>query len=244
VRVAIIADVHGNALALEAVLADIVRQKVDAIANLGDHLSGPLEPGLAAELLMGISATSIRGNHDRYLLTERPAKMDRVDAFTLGQLREDHINWLEGQPKEAVVGDEIYLCHGTPTSDDVHWLQTKDASKRFFFTPVAQIEADAQALNYPVICCGHSHVARVVTLADGRIVVNPGSVGRPAYTMVEPESAAWVSPAAGYAIATKSGPHWSVTLRQVAYDHERAASIAVANGFSSWSEGLARGWQR
>jgi predicted phosphodiesterase len=67
-RFAAIADIHGNHLALEEVLADIRAQGIEEIVNLGDFFSGPLEAGRTADLLMSLGLTSVRGNHDRYLI--------------------------------------------------------------------------------------------------------------------------------------------------------------------------------
>lgn len=243
-RVAIIADVHGNAGALDAVLDDIDRAGCEAILNLGDHVSGPLEPGVAAARLMSLDALSIRGNHDRTVLADPREEMDLADRVADGDLTERQRAWLAGLPETAVWDNAIFLCHGTPTSDDTHWLQTKDAQKRFHYTPAARIEADAAGIACPVICCGHSHVARVVVLSDGRQVVNPGSVGRPAYAMAEPDSAARLSPDAGYAIADHADGVWTLSLRQVRYDHERAARLAEAQGGRKWVSGLREGWRR
>ncbi len=73
-RFAAIADVHGNYLALEAVLADIRAQGVSDIVNLGDMLSGPLDAGRTIEILMQLDAVHVLGNHDRYLLDRPPEK--------------------------------------------------------------------------------------------------------------------------------------------------------------------------
>ena len=62
-KLAAISDIHGNLPALQAVLADIERQGVDQVVNLGDILSGPLQPAETAELLMARNFTTIRGNH-------------------------------------------------------------------------------------------------------------------------------------------------------------------------------------
>ncbi len=66
-RLAVIADIHGNDLALQAVLADIAGQGVDDIVNLGDCFSGPLEPGKVAGAADGAETfRPCAGNHDRY----------------------------------------------------------------------------------------------------------------------------------------------------------------------------------
>lgn len=67
-RIAVISDIHGNDLALEAVLADIDAQGIDEIVNLGDHLSGPLNAARTAEILIDRGTAAIQGNHDRYLV--------------------------------------------------------------------------------------------------------------------------------------------------------------------------------
>ena len=65
IQMAVIADVHGNAWALEAVLADIAHRGVKTIVNLGDNANGPLDPARSVELLRGCGAMHVRGNGDR-----------------------------------------------------------------------------------------------------------------------------------------------------------------------------------
>ena len=74
-RFAAIADVHGNYLALEAVLADIRAQGIDEIVNLGDMASGPLDARRTMDALMALDAVHVLGNHDRWLI-DRPAGED------------------------------------------------------------------------------------------------------------------------------------------------------------------------
>jgi predicted phosphodiesterase len=112
-RLAAIADIHSNALALEAVLADIRGLSIDTVVNLGDHLSGPLEATRAADLLMACDFPSIRGNHDRWLIEMRPSEMGRSDKAAEAQLAPRHRRRLSALPPTRVVRDEIFLCHGT-----------------------------------------------------------------------------------------------------------------------------------
>ena len=67
-KFAAIADVHGNCVALEAVLADISATGLTEVVNLGDHVSGPLEPRRTADLLIDRGFPSIRGDQDRKLV--------------------------------------------------------------------------------------------------------------------------------------------------------------------------------
>ena len=64
-RLAVIADIHGNLLALEAVLAHIAARGITRIVNLGDCVSGPLCPAETAARLMALAMPTVRGNHDR-----------------------------------------------------------------------------------------------------------------------------------------------------------------------------------
>lgn len=68
-RIAILADIHGNLPALEAVADDLDRRGVDAVVNLGDSLSGPLLPRETAQFLMARDWLHLAGNHERQLLT-------------------------------------------------------------------------------------------------------------------------------------------------------------------------------
>ncbi len=67
-RLAVLADVHGNLDALHAVLDDLKTQSPDLTVNLGDCLSGPLWPAETADLLIGLGWPTVRGNHDRWLI--------------------------------------------------------------------------------------------------------------------------------------------------------------------------------
>lgn len=243
-RIAVISDIHGNALALEAVLADIDRQAPDVICNLGDHFSGPLDPLGTARILRGVDAINILGNHDRYLLDDAPEDMSRVDRVAIEAIRPCDLDWLRALPETDAVSDVLYLCHGTPAADDVHWLQIKDEDGKFFPTAPEAIADACDGIGFPLICCGHSHVAREVRLGSGQIVFNPGSVGRPAYTMADPGSVARLSPDAGYALVTRKGAEWDIELRQVPYDHMSAAQQARDHGAKAWARNLESGWQR
>jgi len=116
-RIAVIADIHGNLGALEAVLADIKKRSPDLTVNLGDLVSGPLQPRETADRLMDLSIPTIRGNHERQLLTLAPTDMGDSDRHALEKLLPDHLAWLESFPATLAIGGDVYLCHGTPASD-------------------------------------------------------------------------------------------------------------------------------
>ncbi|MEM6796186.1 MAG: metallophosphoesterase family protein, partial [Acidobacteriota bacterium] len=72
-RLALLADIHGNLAALDAVLMDLSRRRVDRVINLGDHASGPLMPAETVRRLRSQEGwLHLAGNHERQLLTLEP----------------------------------------------------------------------------------------------------------------------------------------------------------------------------
>jgi diadenosine tetraphosphatase ApaH/serine/threonine PP2A family protein phosphatase len=244
VRFAAIADIHGNCLALEAVLADIDEQGIAEVVNLGDHFSGPLEAARTAELLLSRGFLSIRGNHDRWLIETPPEKMGISDLAAYRELTPAHLEWIANLPETATYGEDVLLCHGTPASDTTYWLEAVSAEGQVAGASRASIEAVAEGHDYPLILCGHTHIPRTVRLADGRQVVNPGSVGCPGYTDDVPVEHVVASgtPDACYAILDRGPNGWSVTHRHVPYDHMAMSRLAAERSRPDWAEALATGW--
>ncbi len=185
-RFAAIADVHGNYLALEAVIADIRAQGITDIVNLGDMASGPLDARRTMDLLMALDAVHVLGNHDRYLIDRPPEKMGSWDRPAHAQLDEKHLDWLRAVPPTQVYRDRVFLCHATPASDEVYWLETVRPDGAVTLAALEQIEAAATGIAQRLVLCAHSHLARAVQLGDGRLIVNPGSVGSPGYRDIHP----------------------------------------------------------
>jgi predicted phosphodiesterase len=81
-RVAVLADVHGNRLALDAILINLERRGgAEHIVNFGDCVSGPLWPGETMERLAALNALTTRGNHDRQVATLALAELIASDRF-------------------------------------------------------------------------------------------------------------------------------------------------------------------
>ncbi|WP_112604705.1 metallophosphoesterase family protein [Rhizobium sp. WW22] len=245
-RFAAIADIHGNHLALETVLADIRRQGITNIVNLGDCFSGPLTAGKTADMLLELNAPTVRGNHDRYLIELAPEAMHVSDRAAHSELTERHLEWLRALPVSTVYLDEAYLCHATPADDNVYWLESVSTDGQVYLKPLEEIEALAAGIDFPLILCGHTHIPRAVRLSDRRLIVNPGSVGCPAYDDDLPyfHKVEAGHPFASYAILEKTGDHWLPVFRQVVYDHLAMAKLAAQNGREEWASGLATGWLR
>jgi diadenosine tetraphosphatase ApaH/serine/threonine PP2A family protein phosphatase len=243
-RFAAIADVHGNYLALEAVLADIRALGVRDIVNLGDMASGPLDARKTMDALMALDAVHVLGNHDRYLIDRPPEKMGSWDRPAHAQLDRAHLDWLRAVPTTQVFREAAFLCHATPVDDEIYWLETVLPDGTVTMSPLDAIERKAEGIAQSLILCAHTHVARAVRLSDGRLIVNPGSVGSPGYRDVHPfphviEAG---TPDARYAILELTGGKWQVTFRHVPYDHEAMAALARRNGQAELASAIATGW--
>lgn len=246
-RLAAIADIHGNHMALEAVLDDISRQNVDLTVNLGDHLSSPLESAKTADLLLSSDMVSIRGNHDRWILEKTPERMGASDRWAHDQLSDAHKEWLAALPATRWIDDRIFLCYGTPGSDTTYWLEKVHPNGTITMSPIEEIEAAAEGVECPLILCAHTHIPRAVRLRDGRLVVNPGSVGCPGYDDDSPPIPHIMqagTPDASYAILEEVDGAWRVSFRQVPYDHMAMAEIARVHGSATWASALSSGWIR
>lgn len=243
-RFAAIADVHGNYLALEAVIADIRSQGIKDIVNLGDMVSGPLDARRTLDALIALDAVHVLGNHDRYLLDRPPEKMGSWDRPAHAQLDAAHLDWLHAQPMTRVFCDQVFLCHATPGNDEIYWLDTVHPDGTVALSPLDRIEQFADGITQSLILCAHTHLARAVRLRDDRLIVNPGSVGSPGYrdTHPYPHVVEAGSPHARYAILELADGGWNVTFRHVPYAHEAMAALARRNGQPELATALATGW--
>lgn len=254
-KIAVLSDIHGNLPALEAVLADVAREGVDTVVNLGDIVSGPLQPAATLDLLMTRDFPTIRGNHERQVLAliDAGAFFDPLgsDGYAAGELSAAHVAWLRALPESMVLYGEVRLCHGTPGSDLAYWLETVDASYDAGRSEGAcgvraataeEVAARLGDAHEPLILCGHTHVPRAVRCGN-TLVVNPGSVGLQAYDDVHPLPHVIESGSTGarYALLERSATGWHAELREVAYDHRAQAEIASQRGRPDWAQALATG---
>ena len=253
-KLAIISDIHGNLSALKAVLVDVANQGVDQTVNLGDILSGPLQPAETADLLMALDLVTIRGNHERQvlaLLSSPTINLDATttDGFTATQLRPAHIEWLKSLPSTWALDDEVLLCHGTPDSDLLYWLETvvpgyvpQQGNCGLRAATAQEIAERLGDVRASLVLCGHTHVPRAVR--SGRtLIVNPGSVGLQAYDDVHPfpHIIETGTPHARYAVIQSSTSGWQVDLRTVPYDHQGQAEVARLRGRNGWAHALSTG---
>lgn len=243
-RLAFVSDIHGNLPALQAVVADIARRRVDRVINLGDSLSGPLLAEQTAQFLMAQDWLHLAGNHERQL-TDRPvARMGASDAQAHAQLSPQSLAWIASQQPTHRLSQDVFLCHGSPRSDLEYCLETVTPQGLRLAT-AEEIQARRNDTPAGLLVCGHSHVPRALRAPDGCLLLNPGSVGLPGYDDEHPHPH-WVdngSPDARYAIAEQgSDGVWKAELHAVPYDHGAMAALARRNGREDWAVPLATGY--
>lgn len=239
---AVLADIHGNSLALEAVLADAGRRGITRFVNLGDTFYGPLDPGGTWHILKCLDMPAILGNQDRILLEGGP-DWENVPAFqaAVAALGEEGLDWLRALPATLVM-DDILLCHGTPRSDMEYLLEDISTGLPAMRDGL-DIEDDIfpEAEGCSLILAGHSHHPGMVNCA-GKTIVNPGSVGLPAYDDdAPPHIMASGSPHAKYAVLIHTASGWDTDFISVEYDWQAASDMARTNGRADWAEWLLTG---
>ncbi len=256
-RLAVIADIHGNVLALRAVLADIARRSADQIINLGDVVSGPLWPRETWEMLAPLNLPTVRGNHDRALcgpiatlaasdqyardqlhVAKRPGSWERL---AIQEMSTDACKALAALPSTLAPAPDVLACHGTPSSD-VTYLLDDVVSGTMELAPEHTIVERLAGATAQLILCGHTHLQRIVHCGS-QLIVNPGSVGCPGYVdTTEPAHVSEAgSPHARYAIVDDASGPWTVEMIAVAYDWQRAAARATANNQPEWAMALTTG---
>jgi predicted phosphodiesterase len=260
-RIAFVSDIHGNLGALDAVIADIARRQVQQVVNLGDTLSGPLLPLETAHRLRALPWLHVAGNHERQVLSLPLERQNPSDAYTSSQLTDASKTWLashadpcDARLHQATVwperlGGDVALCHGSPRSDIEYLLETPVGEAARLATP-AEIEQRLDGRIAPhigLLACGHTHVPRSVVAANGLLIVNPGSVGLPAYDDDHPYPLSNFhrietgSPHARYAVVEKLDGRWLCELISVPYDFEPMALLAEQRHRPDWAHALRTG---
>ena len=241
-RIAVLADIHGNLRALEAVKADLRAQSPDLVVNLGDHLSGPLQARATADAIMAEAWVNIRGNHDRRLVHQPPDEMRASDRAAHEQIDDGHRGWLRELPATREIEDGILMCHGTPSSDTAYLLENVNSNGRYIAS-AAEICTRIGDIRPALLLCGHTHIPRAISV-DQTLIVNPGSVGLQAYDDDEPVRHYMEvgSPHARYALLDRSGSGWRVSFIAVEYNWNAASREAVAGNRPDWGCALATGY--
>jgi predicted phosphodiesterase len=242
-RIAVLADIHGNLRALEAVQADLRKQSPDVVVNLGDHVSGPLEAARTADALISAGYLNIRGNHDRQLLDRPLEQMGAPDSAAYSQLNARHREWLASLPATYALEPDIPLCHGSPV-DDLEYLLEDVGENGVVLASAGAIRQRLGSNKARLVLCGHTHIPRAVSIDDGVQIVNPGSVGLPAYDDIlpRPHYMETGSPHARYAVLDRERNAWRITFIALEYDWSAASEDARRADRPDWAHALRTGY--
>ena len=242
-RIAVFADVHGNLPALEAVLAEIAGSGADLVINLGDCASGPLWPRETMERLAEVDAVTVRGNHDRQVASLALQAMGTSDSFAYAQLSPAQRSWLGALPMSQAPAAGVLAFHAAPDRDNSYLLDEIRAG-RLVRAAHGEIQARLGAADARIVLCGHSHRPDAVQLPGGPLILNPGSVGLPAYEVDSPPHVSEAgSPHARYAtLDIGPGGSASFEFHAVPYAFAEAARRANANGRPEWAHALRTGF--
>ena len=213
-RIAIVADIHGNLTALEAVVKDIEEQTPDQVWCGGDL--GWLGPR-ANECIAYVRDAgwpTVRGNTDVWIAGD-PQTVEDEDDRRLYQdvaaqhnISDDDARWLVGLPIGHTGPGSLLMVHGTPDSPFTAPFPEEPPAA---FTPY---EGKAG-----LVIFGHVHVPFVRQLSDGTVVANPGSVGLPADGTT-----------ASYMLIDQTGADWTIRHRRVEFDVDSVVEQAQAFG--------------
>lgn len=228
-RVALISDLHGNALALDAVLKDIARVGVERTVCLGDTATLGPSPTEVLTRLRDLQIPCIMGNHDAFLLEPELVKTYSqlpIIANAIDWCRQELPPWAtafvrtftSGMDLELGGGVTLKLFHGTPRSHMEDMLAT---------TPPEALEemlGDKRAL---VMAGGHTHI-QMLRQYQGVLVVNAGSVGAPFKEFVDHKPPT-ILPHAEYATVEGGAGGIQVTLRRVSVDKNAMWQVARAS---------------
>jgi putative phosphoesterase len=225
-RIAVLSDVHGNLVALDAVRAAIKTERPDAVMICGDLvLNGPDPAGVvdAVRELEAEGALVVAGNTDIAVAdfdyaAAFPSMMDGVPEsirsaaeWAHAELGDARVDWLRRLPAERRlrVGEMLILAtHASPGSQTEGFDGALD--------PNVMIER-ASRTDARVICCGHTHLPEVRDLG-WKLIVNAGSAG---YVFDGDPTASW-------AIVSVDGEQVNGEIRRAEFD-----SLAVSNALSA-----------
>ncbi len=230
-RIALISDIHGNYVALDAILADIRRQAVQQIVCLGDAVQGGAQPAETVQRLRDLHCPIVMGNADAWLLTGQETSSQEqtspqqwaVRDWSLAQLSDEDKAFIEQfQPTVELsleMGKKLLCFHGSPSSfDDILLPNTPEEDFQRFLGKQDAI----------LLAGGHTHTQQFRRYNDAWYV-NPGSVGF-AYNWQQPQEEFHADPWAEYALLASEDEQMGVEFRHIPFDVERMLQVVQKSG--------------
>jgi len=238
-RIGLIADIHGNLVALDAVLAELSHQRVSELICLGDVAAPGPQPRAVIARLRELRCPVVMGNTDAWLLD--PAMAEGSSALVLAttewciaQLSADDLSYIGTFPptlaRALPDGTELLCIHGSPRSFDDAITAT---------TPPDTLDEMLDGADAAIMVGGHTHMPMMRRHKDMQII-NTGSVGLPGIGAVTPynRDEHW----AEYAVLDVDGDHTAITLHRTPLDVAAMVRVAHASDMpeSAWWSSLWR----
>ncbi len=230
-RIGIISDIHGNSIALENVLAQVNRERVDQTVCLGDSIFGGPQPRQVLSRLRELGLPIIMGNTDDFFVhppTPEPENendqriMEMID-WAYAQFSSDDLNFmkrLEPRIEMPLENGATLLCyHGSPDSNTGLIVAT---------TPDDELARKLGNYRATVMAGGHTHT-QMFRRFEGSILMNPGSVGMPLERGVKgaPDRR---PPWSEFAILTSDKDSLGIEFRRVPLDVDTMVARALESG--------------
>lgn len=179
-RVGVISDIHGNLVALDAVLRALDREQISEIVCLGDVAASGPQPREVIERLQARRIPIISGNADAWLVKPKPEpevdenaqRIVELDLWCRNQLTPGDLEYLTSFPatKEIFLENlKMFCCHGSPRSNIERILAT---------TEISSLQSMLSGVTADIVACGHTHI-QMVRRYMNQVIINPGSVGLP-----------------------------------------------------------------
>jgi predicted phosphodiesterase len=226
-RIALISDIHGNLVSLDAVLEDIDHCNADQIICLGDVATLGPQPQEVVSRLRALKCPGVTGNHEASLLASeahQQSMWEETFAWCEQQLSGDDLHYLRSfQPMIEVPLDKNnrLLCfHGSPRANTDFILPT---------TPDDELDNMLANHTATVMAGGHTHVQMLRRYKDN-MILNVGSVGEPFARYPSSAMDPRVLPWAEYAIVSWSSGALGVEFRRVSIDFDAVKQATIASG--------------
>jgi len=236
-KIAILADIHGNLPALKAVLEEIKNENINQILVAGDILGGPF-PVEVIKILYDLKATMIRGNFEEYLIkiflnpsdsNWYKSKQWSPTFWVYKRLNQHWLEFINSLPKKKVVSfdkkDEILMVHSIYRD-----MLPTDESGILKIDKYTKILYDyTRSLKQPVLIYAHNHIQSKKKINEC-LALNPGSIGFPLNGTV----------GAQYAVINWAKDHWKPEMRTVDYSIDDIINGFIESGYLEEGEPISR----
>ncbi len=228
--VAVLADIHGNLAALEAVLADLATQSYDQLVIAGDLVMNGPHPAETLACIRGLHAPTLFGETDRAVVDASSGNSEQALAhWTAEQIGTSGIAYLDALAFSQTVNPshnaspehELLIIHATPANVAAFLILQPNPLDARFVGPTPEAEALGMLGETPARTIVHGHVHYASSgFVRKQQVHSIGAVGFPFDG----------NPQAAYALATWDGGHWELIHRRVSYDYESVIAALTHSG--------------